>query len=68
MVSSEALKLNELLCNAPKAVDMVLTHHVAMIGAWIRSRTLGESEQATHNGKEDPVPAPDQDSEEASPT
>lgn len=39
-----------------------------MIGAWIRSRTSGESEQATHNGKEDPVPAPDQDSEEASPT
>jgi epsilon-lactone hydrolase len=41
---------------------------VAMIGAWIRSRTSRESEQATHNGKEDPVPAPGQDSEEASPT
>jgi len=26
MVSSEALKLNELLRNAPKAVDMDLTH------------------------------------------
>jgi acetyl esterase/lipase len=39
---------------------------VAMIGAWIRSRTSPESEQATHNGKEDPVPG--QDSEEASPT
>ena len=41
---------------------------VTMIGAWIRSRTSLESEQATHNGKEDPVPAPGQDSEEASPT
>jgi hypothetical protein len=39
---------------------------VAMIGAWIRSRTSRQSEQLTHNGKEDPVPG--QDSEEANPT
>jgi hypothetical protein len=38
-----------------------------MIGAWIRSRTSQESEQASHNGKEDHVPAPGQDSEGASP-
>jgi hypothetical protein len=41
---------------------------VAMIGAWIRSLTSQESEQATHNDKEDPVPAPEQNSEEGSRT
>jgi hypothetical protein len=41
---------------------------VAMIGVWIRSCTSREDEQATHNGEEDPVPVPVQESEDASPT
>jgi epsilon-lactone hydrolase len=41
---------------------------VAMIGAWVRSLTSRDNGGAAHNGKEDTVPAPGQDSEEASPT
>jgi epsilon-lactone hydrolase len=40
---------------------------VAMIGAWIRSRTSRENGEAAQNSK-DAVSAPGQDSEEASPT
>jgi epsilon-lactone hydrolase len=40
---------------------------VAMIGAWIRSRTSRENGEAAKNSK-DAVSAPGQDSEEASPT
>ena len=39
---------------------------VAMIGAWIRSRTSREYGEAAQNSKGDAVPG--QDSEEASPT
>jgi hypothetical protein len=41
---------------------------VAMIGAWIRSRTSRELGEAAQNSKHDDVPAPGKDSEEASPT
>jgi hypothetical protein len=55
-------------CAGPRALKQVADVAVAMIGAWIRSRKSRESEQATHDDNEDPVPAPGQDSEEASPT
>jgi epsilon-lactone hydrolase len=41
---------------------------VAMIGAWIRSRTSRENGETAQNSKDDAPPAPRQDSEEASPT
>lgn len=41
---------------------------VAMIGAWVRSRTSRENGVAAHYSKDDALPASGQDSEVASPT
>jgi len=41
---------------------------VAMIATWVRSLTSRENGGAAHNSKEDTVPGPGQNSEEASPT